>query len=88
MMYGAVCWLVKNAQVQKMNVAGMRMLWMCRHTRRDKIRNEVMMGKVGVTSVADNMREVRSRWFRHVKRRYVDVPVRRCERLAIAGVGR
>ncbi|KAG5607521.1 hypothetical protein H5410_029013 [Solanum commersonii] len=71
MMYGEVCWLVKNAHIQKMNVAAMRMLWMCRHTRRDKIRNEVMRGKVGVTSVADKMREVRLRCFRHVKRRCV-----------------
>ncbi|KAG5590019.1 hypothetical protein H5410_040533 [Solanum commersonii] len=41
LLYGAECWPVKNAHVQKMHVAEMRMLrWMCGHTRSDKIRNE------------------------------------------------
>ncbi|KAG5593624.1 hypothetical protein H5410_034856 [Solanum commersonii] len=44
LLYGAECWPVKNAHVQKMHVAEMRMLrWMCRHTRSDKIRNEVIL---------------------------------------------
>lgn len=34
------------------------------------------------------MREVRLRWFVHVKRRCVDVPLRRCERLVVVGVRR
>lgn len=37
--------------------------------------------------MADKMREVMLRWFGHVKR-YVDALVRRCERLAVAGVRR
>lgn len=39
------------------------------HTRRDKIMNEDIWGKVGVASVVDKMREVRMRWFGHVKKR-------------------
>ncbi|XP_019241233.1 PREDICTED: uncharacterized protein LOC109221222 [Nicotiana attenuata] len=31
------------------------------------------------------MREARLRWFEHVKRRSMDAPVRRCERLALGG---
>ncbi|WMV40109.1 hypothetical protein MTR67_033494 [Solanum verrucosum] len=60
-----------------MQVAEMRMLrWMCGHTRSDKIRNEVIREKVGVASVVDKLREVRLRWFGHVKRRCEDAPVR------------
>lgn len=40
----------------------MRILtWMCRHTRKDKIRNEVIQEKVGVASIADKMKEARLR---------------------------
>ena len=59
--------------------------WMCRHTRRDNIRNEVIQENLGV---ADNMREARLRWFEHVQRRCVDAPVRRCERLVVEGTHR
>ncbi|XP_070013802.1 uncharacterized protein [Nicotiana sylvestris] len=72
-----------------MNVAEMRMLrWMCRHTKLDKIRNEVIREKVGVAPVDEKMREARPRWFGHVWRRTIDSPVRRCERLALAGTRR
>jgi len=37
------------------------------------------MGKIGVTSVEDKMREARLRWFGHIRRRSRDAPVRRCE---------
>ncbi|XP_070008330.1 uncharacterized protein [Nicotiana sylvestris] len=64
----------------------MRMLrWICGHTRLDRIRNEVIQNKVGVAPVEAKMREARLRWFRHVKRRRADAPVRRCERLALEG---
>ncbi|KAG5614626.1 hypothetical protein H5410_014450 [Solanum commersonii] len=89
LLYGAECWPVKNAHVQKMHVAEMRMLrWMCGHTRSDKIRNEVIREKVGVTSVVDKLREVRLKWFGHVKRRGTDAPVRRCEGLVVEGTRR
>ncbi|KAM3268229.1 hypothetical protein P3S67_031170 [Capsicum chacoense] len=69
-----------------MKVAEMRMLrWMCGMTRGDRVRNETIREKVGVTPVECKMREVRLRWFVHVKRRGMDVPVRRCERLALDG---
>ncbi|XP_019258913.1 PREDICTED: uncharacterized protein LOC109237106 [Nicotiana attenuata] len=59
-LYGAECWPVKIAHVQKMKVAEMRMLrWMCGHTRLDKIRNEVIRDKVGVASIEDKMRAKR-----------------------------
>ncbi|XP_019226204.1 PREDICTED: uncharacterized protein LOC109207688 [Nicotiana attenuata] len=87
MSYEAECWPVKKSHVQKMSVAEMRMLRrMCGHTRKDKIRNEVIRDKVGVTSVEAKWRESRLRWFGHVRRRDIDAPVRRCERLTTAGL--
>ncbi|KAG5613703.1 hypothetical protein H5410_013527, partial [Solanum commersonii] len=86
LLYGTECWPLKNAHVQKMHVAEMRMLrWMCGHTRSDKIRNEVIREKVGVASVVDKLREARLRWFGHVKRWCADAPVRRCEGLVVEG---
>ncbi|XP_070031856.1 uncharacterized protein [Nicotiana tomentosiformis] len=87
MLYRAECWSVKKSHVQKMSEAEMRMLrWMCRHIRKDKIRNEVIRVKVGVASVDAKLRESRLRWFGHVRRRDTDAPVRRCERLTVAGL--
>ncbi|XP_070039112.1 uncharacterized protein [Nicotiana tomentosiformis] len=85
-LYEAECWPVKNSHVQQMKVAEMRMLrWMCGHTRLDKIRNEVIQDKVGVAHVEAKMREASLRWFGDIKKRHIDVPVRRCERLALGG---
>nr|XP_016475021.1 PREDICTED: uncharacterized protein LOC107796733 [Nicotiana tabacum] len=53
---------------------------------KDRIRNEVIRDKVGVTSVEDKLWESRLRWFGHVKRRDIDASVRSCERLSMAGL--
>ncbi|XP_055821984.1 uncharacterized protein LOC129890457 [Solanum dulcamara] len=55
---------------------------------RERIRNKDIQDKVGVASVEEKMREVRLRWFGHVKMRDNDASVRRCERLAIDGFRR
>ena len=49
----------------------------------NKTRNEVISDLVKVASIKDKMREIRLRWFNHVKRRSMDAPVRRCERINI-----
>ena len=89
LLYGVECWPTTKAQEHKMQVAETRMLcWMCGHTRLDKIRNEVIRNKVGLTSIADKMRESRLRWFWHVQRRLSYAPVLRCEALALGDVRR
>ena len=62
MLYGRECWVVKHQHVHKMGVAEMRMLrGMCGHTRKDKIGNEDIRGKVGVAEIVGKMRENRLR---------------------------
>ncbi|KAK8944698.1 hypothetical protein KSP39_PZI008342 [Platanthera zijinensis] len=82
MLYGSECWAVNCVHVQKMGVAEMRMLrWMCGQTRLDRIRNECIGDKTGVTSIAEKIQEAQLRWFGHVQRRPLEAPVRRCESL-------
>lgn len=72
-----------------MNAAEIRMLvWMCRHTRKDKIRNEDLLGKMGVASVVDKIREAILRLFGHMKRRNAYASVRRCEWLPVISLRR
>jgi len=58
--------------------------WMCGFSKIDRIRNEVIRNSVEVAPIEDKLRESRLRWFGHVKRRSVDAPVRRCERINIS----
>ncbi|XP_075109131.1 uncharacterized protein LOC142180924 [Nicotiana tabacum] len=72
-----------------MRLAEIRMLrWMCGCTKRDRIQSEAIWDRVGVVSVEDKMLESRLRWFGHVRRRSIDAPVRRCERLAMESLRR
>jgi len=52
---------------------------MCGSTRLNRIRNEVIKEKVGIATIEEKLREIRFRWFGHVKRRGVNEPVRRFE---------
>ncbi|KAG5578717.1 hypothetical protein H5410_049344 [Solanum commersonii] len=82
---------IGTARMERMLASGvlcdkkkMRMLrWIHGNTRSNKIRNEVILDKVGVTSVMDKMEEKRLRWFGHVKQRCTYAPVMRCERLVL-----
>ena len=58
--------------------------WMCGYSRIDRIRNVVIRDLVEVAPIDDKLRKSRLRCFGHVKRRSVDVPVRRCERINIS----
>ena len=81
LLYGAKCWPIKRSHLQRMKVVEMRMIhWICGHKRLDKIGNEVIRGRIGVASIEDKIREARLRCFRHIRRRSMDAPVRRCEK--------
>jgi len=83
-MYGSECWVLKKTQIQRLLAAEMRMIrWICRYTRLNKNRNEVIRDIVKVAPIEDKMRESRLRWFGHVKRRSVDAPVTRSETINI-----
>jgi len=83
-LYGAEWWPIKKTQIQKLMVAEMMMIgWICGCTRMGKISNGVIRDLVKVVPIQDKMRETRLRWFDHVKRRNVDAPARRCERINI-----
>ena len=51
------------------------------HTRLDKIRNEDIRERVGVAPIVEKMVESRLRWFRHVRRRPIEHPVRRVDEM-------
>ena len=88
MLYGTECWAIKSYHAQKMSVAEMCMLcWMCGNTRRDKVRNENIRTKIGVTSIEEKMRENYLRWFSHVQR-LTNAPIRRVERIRIGQLKR
>ena len=77
MLYGAECWPTKRRHVQQLSVAEMRMLrWFCGHTRRDRVRNEVIRDRVGVAPIEEKLTQHRLRWFGHVQRRPPEAPVR------------
>jgi len=83
-LYGSECWPLKKTQIQRLTVAEMRMIrWMCGYSRLDRIRNGVIRDLVKVAPIGDKLRETRLQWFGHVKRRSVDAPVSRCERINI-----
>lgn len=47
------------------------------------IRYVLIRDKVGVISIEDKMSEARPRWFVDIKRRVIDIPVRRCEKIVL-----
>jgi len=65
-----------------MKVVEMRMIrWICGRTRLDKINNEVIRGKLRLASIEDKIKEARLGWFGRIRRRSMDAPMRRCEKL-------
>ena len=87
MLYGSECWALKGQQEQKMGVAEMRMLrWMSGHTRKDKLRNGYIRGKVGVAPIEEKMTETRLRWFGHVQRRPLEASVRKVDQIVFSPI--
>jgi hypothetical protein len=60
-----------------MSVAEMRTLrWICGHTRKDRIRNDDIRDKFGVTPIQEKIVQHRLRWFGHIQQRPPEAPVR------------
>ena len=60
----------------------MRMIrWMYGYTKLDRLWNVAFREKVGVLPLEEKMMETKLRWFGHVKRRSINAPVRRCEKI-------
>jgi hypothetical protein len=71
--------MVQNAKkyIKKMRVAEMWMLcWICGHIRRDRIKNDDVRDKLGVTSIQENLVQHYLRWFDHIQQRLHEILVR------------
>jgi hypothetical protein len=51
--------------------------WMCGHTRMDRVRNDDIRVRLGVTPIEEKLVQHRLMWFGHVQRRPSEAPVRR-----------
>ena len=70
MVYGIETVAVTNKQVKDMEVAEMKMLrFVMGVTRKDKIRNEYIRGKVKVKRLGIKMEEGKLRWYGHVMKK-------------------
>ena len=77
MLYGAECWSTKRRHVQQLSIAEMRMLrWFCGHTKRERIRNEVIRVRVGVAPIEEKLTQHQLKWFGYIQRMPPEVPVR------------
>jgi hypothetical protein len=56
MLYGAEYWFTKRRYVQQLSVAEIRMIrWICGHTRRDRVWNDDIRERLGVTPVEEEL---------------------------------
>lgn len=89
MLYGTMVLnvrLFRRNIFHKIGVVQMRMLrWISGTTWKDKIRNEEICLNIGVASIDEKMKESRLRWFDHVQRRAINVPIRKNELIQAEG---
>jgi hypothetical protein len=77
MLYGAECWPTKKQHVQQLSVVEMCMLrWICDHTRIDRVRNDDLCERLGVTPVEEKFVQYHLRWFGHIQWRLAEAPIR------------
>jgi hypothetical protein len=76
MLYGVECWPTKRRHVQQLSIAEIRMLrWIYGNTRRDRVRNDDIHERLGMTPVEEKLVQHRLRWFEHIQRRPTEAPV-------------
>ena len=65
----------------------MRMFrWICGKTRRDEVRNEDILTKIGVAPIEEKMKENCLRYFSHVRRTPTDTSARRVKLINLGQV--
>ena len=68
MLYGIETVAVTERQVEKMEVAELKMVrWALGVTRKNNIRNEYVRGTAKIAKLGVKLRNVRLRWYGHVK---------------------
>jgi hypothetical protein len=50
--------------------------WICGHTRRDRVWNDDIRERLGVSSVEEKLVQHHLRWFGHMQRRPAEAPIR------------
>ena len=86
MLYGMETVAVTERQMGKMEVAELKMVrWALGVTRKDKIRNEYVRGTAKIAKLGEKLRNVRLRWYGHVKRREEDYVGKRMMEMAVPG---
>ena len=54
------------------------------HTTKDKVRNNYIQEKVGVTPIEEKIIETRLQWFQHVQRKPLKATMRKVEQLVFS----
>jgi hypothetical protein len=49
--------------------------WICGHTRRERVRNDDIHERLGVTTVEENLVQHCLRWFGHMQQRPAEAPI-------------
>ena len=69
-LYGLETVPQRKKTTRRLEVTEMKMCrWACGATRTDRVRNEDIRERMGVTNIGARCRRARLRWFGHVKRR-------------------
>ncbi|VDO98151.1 unnamed protein product [Heligmosomoides polygyrus] len=65
--YGAECWPVTKEIERRLSLIETKMMrWTAGITRLDRVRNDCIWQRFGVTPIFEKMREARLRWYGHV----------------------
>jgi hypothetical protein len=76
MLYRAEYWPTKMRHVQQLSVAEMCMLWwICGHIRRDRVQNDEIRERLGVTPVEEKLMQHCLRWFWYIQQRPVEATI-------------
>ena len=87
MLYGMETVTVTGRQMGKIEVAELKIMrWALGVSRKDKIRNEYVRGTTKIAKLGDKLRNVRLRWYGHVKRREEDYVEKRMMEMAVPGI--